>query len=168
MAENSGNPITWSSPKTWNPIDRDEGLPNNRPLVRRTTTVSSPDQSLRFEARDLREVKWNSVPPDGIQLGELVIDLHVYKDNTEIYDFPDGVKIEIEYTAEDAYGSDYNPTDPGDKPKLHIISGIQKPNGEYKWVQNPTDVTLRENHTGTLTTTVTNLNPDDAQWVGRP
>ena len=69
-----------SNSKTWKPSDRDDGYPR-RPLVRRTTTVSSPNQSLRFEARDLREVKWTSVPPaeKGIQLGELVIDLHAVR-----------------------------------------------------------------------------------------
>lgn len=165
MAENNANS------KTWKPSDRDEGFPNI-PLVRRRTTVASPNQSLTFEARDLREVKWNSVPPDtkGIQLGELVIDLHVYDGEKEIFEFPDGITLQIEYTAEDAFGSDYDPQYPDDPPKLSIITGWGvEDHIVTTWRRNETTVTPnRETGGGTLTTTFKELHPNDPQWVGRP
>ena len=96
----------------------------------------------------------------------------LYDGETEIFEFPSGeeVTLQIEYTAEDALGSDYNPADPEDKPKLSIITGWGRvDNIVTTWQRNETTVTPnRETGGGTLTTTFTELHPNDPQWVGRP
>lgn len=147
------------------------------PTVARKVTIVAPSRAVgqakhkvTVEPRPLKDVGDWTKPPDGKGIDELlvlVINPALRDDVTkeELYDFPTALEYTVQYLPEDAAKAT---KDSEGKPLLSIVTGYPA-DGGWKWQRHDTKVTFDSaTGGGTLFAKISQLHPNDPQWIGRP